>query len=648
MNNPIEAFLAALTQAGIPQPKQPVRVSGTLVRFTPQGDHHDNGWYKLHLTKDKIIVGAFGCWKRAVNQRFCSVDHGSLTKEQWGEVHKAWKDAEEARKQEEIKNHAEVREKCQALFTLPPATTHPYLTAKGVRVHGQVVISNQNLTPGWLALPLTDGTGVIHTAQFIAEDGTKRFFYQGRKTGCWFNLASKAEGPIVIAEGYATGASVHEATGWSTVCAMDTSNLAPVAIALRKLHPGRTILFAADNDQFTEGNPGITKASAASKSVNGTVIYPSFPEELLFDKPTDFNDLHQLSGLGEVKKQLMAGAKLGGDWELLIIDARDTVDKVLPEPIQVIEGLLPEQAKLVIGGSSKTYKTWFTQDMSLSVGCGADFIGRKCLQRKVLYVNLELKETSFERRIQTIIAAKGLKLDFNWFYHISLRGLIARLSPKELVDRIVSMTLKRKCRLVVIDPIYKANTQCKDENAAGETTVFFNELDRIVTEKGASLAFDDHFSKGNQAEKDPLDAIRGSGAKGGDVDAAIILRRHKEESSFSVDVVHRELAPVEPFVLTWQYPLFRVNGELDPEDMKRVGGRPKSFTLKGLLTHISDRTATNPISVTEWAALAGTTRETLYGYMTEMRQKSLIMTVGEGTHAKQSITKEGRNLVTVG
>ena len=53
----------------------------------------------------------------------------------------------------------------------------------------------------------------------------KDFCSGGRVAGCFFTLADKADGPLVICEGYATGASIHEATGHSVICCMNSGNL---------------------------------------------------------------------------------------------------------------------------------------------------------------------------------------------------------------------------------------------------------------------------------------------------------------------------------------------------------------------------------------------------------------------------------------
>ena len=70
---------------------------------------------------------------------------------------------------------------------------------------------------------------------------------------------------IIIAEGYATAATLHEVTGHCAVMAVDAGNLRPVAEALRALYPSTRLVVAADNDRHTEGNPGVKKATAAAE-----------------------------------------------------------------------------------------------------------------------------------------------------------------------------------------------------------------------------------------------------------------------------------------------------------------------------------------------------------------------------------------------
>ena len=151
-------------------------------------------------------------------------------------------------------------------------------------------------------VPLRNPRGELLSLQFIDGKGAKRFLREGQIAGACFALAMNATGPIVICEGVATGASIHEATSLSTVCAMNCHNLASIAGAVRYKHPVREIIVAGDNDQWTHGNPGRTKALDAAHGVGARVVMPSFDD--LATKPTDFNDLHRLKDLAEVKHQI--------------------------------------------------------------------------------------------------------------------------------------------------------------------------------------------------------------------------------------------------------------------------------------------------------------------------------------------------------
>ncbi|HLX95938.1 MAG TPA: DUF3631 domain-containing protein [Verrucomicrobiae bacterium] len=159
---------------------------------------------------------------------------------------------------------------------------------------------------GNLVLPLRDANNELHSLQFISPTGDKQFLSGGRVAGCFFTVADTPGNPLVIAEGFATAASIAEATGLSTVAAMNAGNLLAVAKALHVKFPAREIIIAADNDQFTDGNPGLTKAREAALAIGAKLAVPTFGDTT--SKPTDFNDLQQLEGLGTVKTQIESAA----------------------------------------------------------------------------------------------------------------------------------------------------------------------------------------------------------------------------------------------------------------------------------------------------------------------------------------------------
>lgn len=177
-----------------------------------------------------------------------------------------------------------------------------YLTRKGVKPYGVRFGAD-----GWLLVPLRDAAGQLCNVQRIAPakptgDGPDKLFLKGgRKSGLWHmvgDVGSAAAGPAVllVAEGYATAASLHEATGYPVAVAFDAGNLAHVAKALRKLYPSALFLICGDDDvqtfALTGNNPGRDKATAAARAVRGLAVFP----EPLPVNGSDFNDLHQAAG----------------------------------------------------------------------------------------------------------------------------------------------------------------------------------------------------------------------------------------------------------------------------------------------------------------------------------------------------------------
>ena len=131
-------------------------------------------------------------------------------------------------------------------------------------------------------MPLRDGEGRIHSLQFIDADGNKRFLSGGRIAGCYYPIGIPVD-TLCICEGYATAASVHEATGHAVAVAFNCGNLLSVAQILRRKFPAIELVICADNDTQTDGNPGLTKAREAASAVGA----------LLAVQPChgDFNDL---------------------------------------------------------------------------------------------------------------------------------------------------------------------------------------------------------------------------------------------------------------------------------------------------------------------------------------------------------------------
>ena len=184
-----------------------------------------------------------------------------------------------------------------------------YLQRKGIKGHGV-----RYQADGTLLVPMRNAGGELQNLQRIAptkplgDTPEKRYLSGGRKTGLW-HLIGTIDGAAVlfIAEGLATAASLHEATGRPVAVAFDAGNLAPVARELRAQHPALPILVCGDDDQATQArtgrNTGREKAATAARAVDaeGAPGRMVFPEGLPADK-TDFNDLAAIAGAEAVRR----------------------------------------------------------------------------------------------------------------------------------------------------------------------------------------------------------------------------------------------------------------------------------------------------------------------------------------------------------
>lgn len=306
--HPESDFRAAMAAAGLDFPGD-IIPDGQLHRIKVNGDRGPNSWYVLHL--DGLPAGSFGCWKRGIAETWCCKSSDVLTEAERAERDRKWKQQQAERDADRQRAHDEARAQGKKILdAAKPATDdHPYLLRKRVKAHPGVMAGPwpQRARDNCLLIPLRTGSGQLSTVQAIfpdkPADGRDKDFLKGGSTkGAFFAIGDLAAAPvIVVAEGYATAATIHEVTGHCAVMAVDAGNLRPVAEALRALHPAQRIIIAADNDRHTEGNPGLTKATAAAKALKASLAIPEFAED---EAGTDFNDLAQRRGASAVRQAI--------------------------------------------------------------------------------------------------------------------------------------------------------------------------------------------------------------------------------------------------------------------------------------------------------------------------------------------------------
>lgn len=177
-------------------------------------------------------------------------------------------EATQQRQAEQAKAHQLAAEKARHIWQkstlVTEARQHPYLVKKCIKPHGSRIYRDA------LVIPLIDESGTILNLQFIGVDGTKRFLSGGRKKGCFVTIGDPSEA-ILVCEGWATGASLHEATGHYVIVALDAGNLNPVGEVVRRQYPKAEIIIAGDND---ESGIGQLKAREAALACGGKYILP--------------------------------------------------------------------------------------------------------------------------------------------------------------------------------------------------------------------------------------------------------------------------------------------------------------------------------------------------------------------------------------
>jgi hypothetical protein len=280
------------------------------------------------------------------------------------------------------------------------------------------------------------------------------------------------------------------------------------------------------------------------------------------------------------------------------IDLHDLLAANLATPRELIEGILHQGSKMVIGGGSKSFKTWNLLDLALSVAAGVPWWEFATTKGRVLYINFELQDAFFNSRVKSLLTEKECTVDETQFMYWGLRGHAAAF--KNLKAEILAATNLPDLTLIVVDPIYKGLGD-RDENKAGDIASLLNEIESLAVATGAAVVFGHHFSKGNQAGKEAIDRVSGSGVFARDPDTILTMTRHKDEDAYVVDTILRNFPPIEPFVVRWGHPLMMRDRKLDPKDLKKANAPQEKYSDEQILASLDSREMTT----TEWQKDAG-------------------------------------------
>lgn len=496
----------AIKATGLSPPRE-IFLDGKVHRFNSgtkgAGGHGDKpGWYIAF--GDGIPAGRFGCWRSGIESTWrADIGRKFSHTEEMAHVRrmaeaKALRDAESARRHEIASNTVEtIWVECG-----PAHEDHPYLRAKGVKSHGARVTGD-----GRLVVPLFDQAGDLSSLQYIAADGGK-LYHAGAQTGgrFWQVGAHDDPGTLYVAEGFATAATIHEATRRPCIVAYSASNLVPVTGILREIHgAAQDIVVVADNDASGVGQRYAEQASAKFGA-----------RMVLIPEPGDANDWvqsgHDLAALLSPPND---------DW---LIPADEFCAQ--PAPISwLVRRWLQDQALIMVHGPSGGGKTFVVLDWCLRMSAGVqDWSGLKVRPGTVVYLAGE-----GHHGLRGRVAA--------WKVHNQSGPLSMWLSRDgcdlntpagymRVVDNI--RALPSRPNLIVVDTLHRF--LLGDENSAQDAKTMLDACAALMSEFSCSVLLVHHTGVSDEAQH----RARGSSAWRGALDIEISIVPGKDGSPIQI------------------------------------------------------------------------------------------------------------------
>ena len=479
------------------------KADGQIHRFSSAGKKGDlDGWYVYYNNPD-VDIAVAGSWRTGQIVKWCS-GKGRLTEEYSTIIKKRTEDALLQKTESERKAAIEA---AMELSLLDKAGNgNPYLKIKGVKAYEGVKMSADKET---LYIPLYSPDGIISSYQRIFyKDGKceKRFKSGGRKKGCYFLIGlQENSNRAYLCEGYATGASIHEATGVPVIVAFDGGNMASVADVFK----GRlSLTVVADNDEKGKGsNPG-------KKYAEDTGL----PYKMIPVDGMDANDYAQRFGIDALKKFL------GAEKESYFTWAGDYMKT--PAPMRwLIKNWIPEHGLAMVYGASNSGKTFVVLDMLLTLSSGlGSWQGMKAKKATCLYL---AGEGAFGLKARIALWVQEHGIDDPGFLAVG-RGpkWLNQAEDLAFIDSEIQK-LNKKPDVIAIDTLNRFFSG--DENSSQEIGGFLESLSQLMEKWQCSVILIHHTGVSREAEG----RARGSSALNAAVDVSILVTNEEGHITIS-------------------------------------------------------------------------------------------------------------------
>lgn len=366
---PEQAFQNTIAAAGLGCPF--IKSTGQIERYDAPGEKRGrkSNWYVFF--PDDIPGGSAGSWKDGglSTLTWSARDVSEMSQWERQRYENRMAEARRLREQAEQVRRAEAREKATKRWEAAknPAPGHAYLAKKQVRAYG--IRQDEE---GRLVIPIRDAEGRLHSLEYIDPHGGKRFLTGGELKGHFHVIPGEGHTAYLV-EGYATGASIHEATGAEVLIAFSAGNLQHAAKAYST---SKRLVVAADNDVSEVG----------LKGAQATGLPYVTPEEA----GKDFNDIAVEKGLAEVKRQLVPPEN---KFARRVLASPAALNEAFLETLSMswtIKKIIPESTGLMmIYGAPSSGKSFAALDMALSIAHGLPWHGYNTKKKSVLYLAAE-------------------------------------------------------------------------------------------------------------------------------------------------------------------------------------------------------------------------------------------------------------------
>jgi putative DNA primase/helicase len=453
-------------------------------------------WYVYNF-HDTNPYGSFGCWSRPNEQNINWCYRGSeMSSKERAEYENNMIKVRAQINDDRARMHTQAREEVAKIWEeATEPESHPYLQKKNVKAHGI------RMHKGELLIPMRDKNGLLHSLQRIKPSCEKLNWTGGAVAGHYHVIQGTGK-YAYLCEGYATGATIHEATGATVYVAFSAGNMKTISDALPD-----NVIVAADKDANRTGE-------MAAEKTGRKVILPQGTTG------TDFNDLAAEKGIEEVRRQLTLSSNKYTNRVIIGSQLHDGFLNTLAMG-WTIEKVFPESSMLsVVFGPPSCGKSFTVLDMCCSIDSGKDWHGRRVKQKPVLYLAAE-GQSGMLKRIEAWV--KHNKTPLPTFALLPMPCLIDEdVQRRELINMIAE--LPQTPGVIVLDTL--ARSMAGDENSTSDMGKVVIAAGILIEETGAQVIIIHHTGK------DETRGARGAIALTGATDTMFKVIRFKDEKKF--------------------------------------------------------------------------------------------------------------------